>query len=95
MDNTDQKPSIRDTVADKTAKRVARQERQQEAKEQREQGQFINKLVIDREPTGLYFVRWSEGGALPEVLQTKFTSIRKIEDVVKQKYNSLEIIAAR
>lgn len=91
MESAD-KANIRDTVAAKTAKRVERQERHKEAKEQREAGEFVNKLIIDRQPDGLYFVRWSEGGALPEVLQTKFTSIRKIEDVIKQKYNSLDII---
>ena len=93
MDNTDTiKPSIRDTVADKTAKRVEKQQRDKEAREQRAAGEFINKLIIDRQPDGLYFVRWSEGGALPELLQTKFTSIRKIEDIIKLKYGSLEII---
>lgn len=91
MDVAD-KASIRDTVADKTAKRVAKQERDAESKSRREEGVFINKLVIEREPTGLYYVRWSDGGAIPEVLQTKFTSIRKIEDVVRVKYGSLEVL---
>lgn len=91
MDALD-KGHLRNSVADKTAKRLAKQERDAEAKAQREEGIFVNKLIIDREPTGLYFVRWSEGGVLPEVLQTKFTSIRKIEDVVRVKYNSLDVL---
>lgn len=91
MDVAD-KASIRDTVAAKTAKRVEKQQRDAESKAQREEGIFVNKLVIEREPTGLYFVRWAEGGVLPEVLQTKFTSIRKIEDVVRIKYGSIEVL---
>lgn len=92
MDAPD-KGSIRDTVADKTAKRVAKQERDAEAKAQRAEGTFNNKLLIERDVAGLYFVRWVEGGALPEVLKDKFTSIRRIENVVLGKYGSLEIIA--
>lgn len=87
------KANIRDTVADKTAKRVAKQERDAEAKAQREEGLFNNKLIIERDPAGLYFVRWVEGGALPEILKDKFTSIRRIENVVLGKYGSLDIIA--
>lgn len=92
MDAPD-KGSLRDSVADKTAKRVAKQERDAEAKAQREEGTFNNKLVIERDVAGLYFVRWVEGGALPEVLKDKFTSIRRIENVVLGKYGSLDIIA--
>lgn len=95
MDVTDNgiKSSIRDTVADKTAKRVAKQARDAEARQEREEGIFNNKLVVERDVSGLYYVRWAEGGVLPEVLQTKFTSIRKIEDVVRVKYGSVEILA--
>jgi len=92
MDAPD-KGSLRDSVADKTAKRVAKQERDAEAKAQREEGTFNNKLLIERDVAGLYFVRWVEGGALPEVLKDKFTSIRRIENVVLGKYGSLDIIA--
>lgn len=92
MDAPD-KGSLRDSVADKTAKRVAKQERDAEAKAQREEGTFNNKLVIERDVAGLYFVRWVEGGALPEVLKDKFTSIRRIENVILGKYGSLDIIA--
>ena len=92
MDAPD-KGSLRDSVADQTAKRVAKQERDAEAKAQREEGTFNNKLVIERDVAGLYFVRWVEGGALPEVLKDKFTSIRRIENVVLGKYGSLDIIA--
>lgn len=92
MDAPD-KGSLRDSVADKTAKRVAKQERDAENKAQREEGTFNNKLLIERDVAGLYFVRWVEGGALPEVLKDKFTSIRRIENVVLGKYGSLEIIA--
>lgn len=92
MDAPD-KGSLRDSVADKTAKRVAKQERDAEAKAQREEGTFNNKLVIERDVAGLYFVRWVEGGALPEVLKDKFTSIRRIENVILSKYGSLDIIA--
>lgn len=91
MESAD-KASIRDTVADKTAKRVAKQERDKEAKQEREGGIFNNKLVIERDVAGLYFVRWVEGGALPEVLKDKFTSIRRIENIVLNKYGSLDII---
>lgn len=91
MDAPD-KGSIRDTVAAKTAKRVERQERDKEAKQEREGGIFNNKLVIERDVAGLYFVRWVEGGALPEVLKDKFTSIRRIENIVLCKYGSLDII---
>lgn len=92
MDAPD-KGSLRDSVADKTAKRVAKQERDAENKAQREEGTFNNKLLIERDVAGLYFVRWVEGGALPEVLKDKFTSIRRIENVVLGKYGSLDIIA--
>jgi hypothetical protein len=92
MDAPD-KGSLRDSVADKTAKRVAKQERDAENKAQREEGTFNNKLLIERDVAGLYFVRWVEGGALPEVLKDKFTSIRRIENVILGKYGSLDIIA--
>jgi len=86
------KANIRSTVADKTAKREAAKAKQVEARQEREEGIFNNKLIIERDPAGLYFVRWSEGGALPDVLKDKFTSIRRIENVVLGKYGSLEII---
>lgn len=54
-------------------------------KEQREEEGVVNALVIEREPTGLYFARYSLSGPMPEELRGRFTSKQRILDIAARR----------
>lgn len=55
-----------------------------EHKEAVEKGE--KKLVAERTPTGLYYVRWEGGGAIPPILKGLHTSIDKLRRLCETKY---------
>lgn len=68
-----------ESIMEKRASKVqARKEKEELAKED-------NMIVWDRSPTGMYSVRWKNGGILPAELKTKFTSMNKILAICKQR----------
>jgi len=62
----------------KALKMQAKKEKEEVAKED-------NYIVWERSPTGMYSVRWKNGGLLPSELKTKFTSMNKILAICKQR----------
>jgi hypothetical protein len=81
VDNPDEK--IREKYA-------ARQEKQKERYETHKVAVASGekKLVVERQPTGLYYVRFEGGGALPEELKGKFTSINVLKNVAERRYGA-------
>lgn len=71
-----------------TAKAVARAEKRKESDARREEEGV--KLIIEREPTGLYYVRHDRAGKLPNALNTYFTSIARLEKAVAGHYGNLD-----
>lgn len=68
-----------ESIMEKRALKVqARKEKEELAKED-------NMIVWERGPTGMYSVRWKNGGILPSELKTKFTSMNKILAICKQR----------
>jgi hypothetical protein len=60
------------------AKAVEKKAAAKERKEQREEDGVINKLVVDRTPSGLYSVRYSFSGPVPDELKGLFTRKERI-----------------
>lgn len=44
------------------------------------------KLIVERTPTGLYYVRWEGGGAIAPSLKGMFTSIDRLRTLAETKY---------
>lgn len=44
------------------------------------------KLLLETTPTGMLYVKFEGGGALPEVLQGRFTSVERIRQICMAKY---------
>lgn len=53
---------------------------------------LVNKLASERTPEGMWYVRWTEGGMLPDVLKSKFTSKQHMLNAVNSYYGNLEIM---
>lgn len=51
-----------------------------------------NKLAVERNPEGLYYLRFTGGGTLPQELQGFFTSITRIKTLVTKRYGSEDIL---
>jgi AMMECR1 domain-containing protein len=54
-------------------------------KEKEEAMKEDNFITWERSPTGMYSVRWANGGVLPNELKTKFTSMNKILAICNQR----------
>lgn len=71
-----------DTIMqEKAFKKQAAKER----KEEKESQGIVNKLVIEMAPNGLYFVKYSLSGPVPEILKGMFTRKDKILALAKIK----------
>lgn len=79
-----------DSVSDLLRKKGERKAAAQERKEERENSGEVNKLIIDREPDGLYTCRYSFSGRVPDLLLGKFTRRQQILDIIKLKNIPLE-----
>lgn len=79
--------STYDKVMEKaTLKKVAAKERKEERVEQN----IINKLVIERTPSGLYSVRYSMRGPVPDELKGHFTRRDHIVTIAQRRNIELE-----
>ena len=79
----------KDTVFEKVMQKGAeRKEKLKEIKKnfQESVDKGEKKLVCDMSPTGLYSLRFSGGGNLPDELKGKFTSIKRIRALVVARY---------
>lgn len=68
-------------LEEKAVKKQAAKER----KEERESQGIVNKLVIEMAPNGLFFVKYSLSGPVPEVLKGMFTRKDRILALAKTK----------
>lgn len=78
-----------DDVREKVrAKHAAHQVKQKEKYEEHKSAVASGekKLITERLPTGLYYVRFEGGGALPEELKGKFTSMAVLKNIAERKY---------
>lgn len=60
------------------AKALKQKQESKERKEERELAGEVNKLVIEVQPTGLYTVRYSLSGPVPDELKGMFTRKERI-----------------
>jgi hypothetical protein len=51
------------------------------------------KLLIERMPDGLMYVKFEGGGQLPDILKGKFTSLERIKQLVVAKYGDEGMLA--
>jgi carotenoid cleavage dioxygenase-like enzyme len=76
---------------DKVMEKAAKQKQQaKERKELRELSGEINKLVIEVNPTGLYSVRYSISGPVPEELKGMFTRKERILAIAQRRGLSVQ-----
>ena len=52
---------------------------------------IVNKIVIDRNPEGLYTCRYSESGPVPEELRGKFTHRQRILEIANRRNLPVEM----
>jgi hypothetical protein len=69
-------------LLEKKAERVAA--RLDKKAERAEQG-IVNSLIIDREPSGLYYARYSLAGNVPDELKGMFTHKSRIVDIATRR----------
>lgn len=79
---------IEEILARKAERVAAREERK---KERADKGE-VNKLILERNETGLYMVRYKAGGLPPESLRGYFTHKYKLLDMVRQHYGDTSIV---
>ncbi len=68
------------TLEDIMERKAERQAAARERKEERKESNDVNTLSIEKEPTGLYFCRYTRG-PVPEELKGMFTHKQKILDI--------------
>lgn len=79
-----------DSVSDLLRKKAEKKAAAIERKEEREATGNVNKLIIERDSSGLYYCRYSFSGRVPDALMGKFTHKQKILDIVNLKQIPLE-----
>lgn len=72
------------------AKKEEKKQKAAERKADREENGIENKLVIERDNTGLFYLRYELGGPVPDVLRGKFTTLKSIQDVVIGKWGNTD-----
>ena len=81
MDGDDMSETLDKIVAKKAEKIQAAKER----KEERQEQCIVNKLVIEMNPTGLFFARYSLSGQVPEELRGMFTRKDRILAIAERR----------
>jgi len=81
MDGDNMSEALDKIVAKKADKIQAAKER----KEDRQEQGIINKLVIEMNPTGLFFARYSLSGQVPEELRGMFTRKDRILAIAERR----------
>lgn len=56
----------------------------------RDEAGVVNKLVVDRTPSGLYWCRYSLSGPVPEALKGMFTHKKHIVTIAQEKNIPIE-----
>lgn len=69
---------------------IEKKQATKERKEEREASGIVNKLVIDRTPAGLYQVRYSMRGPVPDELKGLFTRKDRILAIAKKREIDVE-----
>lgn len=69
---------------------IEKKQATKERKEEREASGIVNKLVIDRTPAGLYQVRYSMRGPVPDELKGLFTRKDRILAIAKKRKIDVE-----
>ncbi len=83
---------VADTPYDRVmAKAAEKKAAAKERKEQREEDGIVNTLLIDRTPNGLYAVRYSYSGPVPDELKGLFTRKDRIVAIAQRLGKPLEI----
>ena len=72
----------------KAAKQAAAEERK---KERADKGE-VNNLALERDEFGLYYVRYTAGGLVPEILRDKFTHKATILGVIRSHYGNTDLV---
>ncbi len=62
-------------------RKAAKLAKAEERKEERKESGVVNELVIERQPAGLYFCKYSQHGPVPDELKGLFTHKQRIIDV--------------
>ena len=83
METTQKQVSTFEDVSSYVARKLeAKAAKRKEEKEK--EGTKQREFVIEKDVTGLYFVRYAGGGPIPDVLKGKHTSISKIEATISK-----------
>lgn len=72
------------------AKALKQKQEAKERKEERELAGEVNKLVIEVQPTGLYTVRYSLSGPVPDELKGMFTRKERIVAIADRRGLSIQ-----
>jgi hypothetical protein len=79
---------------DKVMEKAAKQKQMaKERKEERELSGEVNKLVIEASPSGLYSVRYSLSGPVPDELKGMFTRRERILAIAQRRNIPVEGVA--
>jgi hypothetical protein len=79
---------------DKVMEKAAKQKQMaKERKEERELSGEVNKLVIEASPSGLYTVRYSLSGPVPDELKGMFTRRERILAIAQRRNIPVEGVA--
>jgi hypothetical protein len=70
------------------AEKQEKKERAAQRKQEREENGIENKLVVERDNTGLFYLRYELGGPVPDALRGKFTTLKTIQDAVIGKFGN-------
>lgn len=73
------------------AKKAEKIQAAKERKEEREASGVVNKLVIDRTPSGLYSARYSFSGQVPDELKGLFTRKDRILAIAERRNIPVEM----
>jgi hypothetical protein len=72
------------------ADKQEKKERAIKRKEERVDNGIENKLVLERDNSGLFYLRYELGGPLPAALCGKYTSLRQVQDAVIGKWGNTD-----
>ena len=72
-------------IAELLERKAERDAAKKQRKEDRVEAGIINSLLIEREPSGLYYTRYALSGPVPEELKGKFTSKHRILEIASRR----------
>ena len=78
------------TLDDIMERKAERDAAKKQRREERDEAGVVNKLVVDRTPSGLYWCRYSLSGPVPEALKGMFTHKKHIVTIAQEKNIPIE-----